>query len=67
MAIQTEQKNSRKCRIFYCDRRGDRYCCFYCDKKNRCKNHCLNYPKRCGQIFEEGKINGKMPNVWNRG
>lgn len=44
-----------KCEIFHCDKRGDRYCCFYCEKKSKCNNPCLNYPDRCGKAFEEGK------------
>ena len=44
-----------KCEIFHCDKRGDRYCCFYCEKNNKCKNPCLNHPDRCGQAFKEGE------------
>lgn len=60
MAIQEGQKDKHKCQIFHCDRRGDRYCCFYCERKNRCKNPCLNHPDRCGQAFDKtgGFING---------
>lgn len=55
MTAQGELSGSHKCQIFHCDRRGDRYCCFYCERKKKCKNPCLNRPDRCGQAFEEGK------------
>ncbi len=42
-----------KCEIFHCDKRGDRYCCHYCDRKEKCKNPCLNHPERCGKAFEQ--------------
>ena len=41
-----------KCEIFHCDKQGDRYC-FYCNRKEECKNPCHNHPERCGQAFEE--------------
>lgn len=55
MPVQEEQRDGHKCQIFHCDRRGDRYCCFYCERKKKCKNPCLNHPDRCGQAFEEEK------------
>lgn len=44
----------RKCLIFNCDRRRGSYCCADCKDKKTCKNPCLNSPKRCGQVKEEG-------------
>ena len=37
----------RMCSVFYCDQRGDRYCCADCVRAYRCDNRCLNDPKRC--------------------
>lgn len=42
------------CEIFFCDKRGDRQCCFYCEWKKKCKNHCLNNPEKCGKYFFDG-------------
>ena len=43
-----EMKEARKCRRFYCDYRGDRYCCVDCWNLRDCPNPCLNHPVRCG-------------------
>lgn len=43
------------CKIFNCDRRRGSYCCYYCLRKDRCKNPCLNGPDRCGEHKEEPK------------
>lgn len=37
----------RMCKVFYCDARGDRYCCRDCNVYDVCANHCLNDPSRC--------------------
>lgn len=37
----------RMCKVFYCDARGDRFCCRDCDVYKVCANHCLNDPSRC--------------------
>lgn len=37
----------RMCSRFYCDQRGDRYCCRDCWFRDRCGNPCLNDPSRC--------------------
>lgn len=37
----------RMCSRFYCDHRGDRYCCADCHYLG-CDNPCLNDPSRCG-------------------
>lgn len=40
-------KAARMCRVFYCDARGDRYCCRDCNVYDVCASHCLNDPSRC--------------------
>lgn len=55
MVKTAEQDTQHKCEIFHCDKRGDRYCCFYCWKKDKCKNPCHNNPEKCGKAFEEKK------------
>ena len=44
-------RKPRRCRLFHCDKRGDRYCCADCPEKKRdcCRNPCLNDPSRCNQ------------------
>ena len=37
----------RMCKVFYCDARGDRFCCRDCNVYEVCANHCLNDPSRC--------------------
>lgn len=39
------------CEIFFCDRRGERYCCYHCPGKKECKNPCVNNPEKCGKHF----------------
>ena len=46
---------ARYCRQFYCDVRGDRYCCADCRFYRDCGNPCLNHPSRCGLMDEDGK------------
>lgn len=41
------------CNIFYCDKRGDRYCCHECSRRGMCTNPCANDPKKCGQSFDK--------------
>lgn len=41
------KQGSRFCIRFYCDARGDRYCCADCHRKEACKNPCINDPSRC--------------------
>lgn len=48
------------CEIFFCDKRRERQCCYYCPGKKKCKNQCLNNPEKCGEHFiqrheKEGK------------
>lgn len=38
----------RMCQRFYCDERGDRFCCADCGRSHLCLNPCLNDPGRCG-------------------
>ena len=46
---------ARFCRQFYCDERGDRYCCADCYLRRDCGNPCLNHPSRCGLEDSDGK------------
>ena len=46
---------ARYCRQFYCDERGDRYCCADCYRRRDCGNPCLNHPSRCGLEDSDGK------------
>lgn len=41
-------KKPRMCSRFYCDDRGDRYCCEGCPRYSICRSPCLNSPDRCG-------------------
>lgn len=41
----------RKCRQFYCDHRGDRWCCK--DFPDPCGNACLNHPDKCRLVETE--------------
>ena len=38
----------RMCSRFFCDYRGDRYCCRDCWHRVYCTNPCRNDPSRCG-------------------
>ena len=40
-------KSARFCSRFFCDHRGDRYCCADCWYRADCPNPCLNHPSRC--------------------
>lgn len=42
---------SEMCEIFFCNKRKERYCCFYCDERENCKNPCLNTPDLCEKHF----------------
>lgn len=46
---------ARFCSRFYCDQRGDRYCCADCYLRRDCANPCLNHPSRCGLEDPDGK------------
>ena len=46
---------ARFCDIFYCDERGDRYCCADCHLRRDCSHPCLNHPSRCKCEDPEGK------------
>ena len=37
----------RWCKNFYCDQRGDRFCCADCWQRRDCPSPCLNHPSRC--------------------
>ena len=45
----------RMCLQFYCDARGDRYCCADCYQRRDCANPCMNHPVRCGLEDKDGK------------
>ena len=38
---------ARYCKQFYCDERGDRFCCADCHMRKDCFNPCQNHPSRC--------------------
>lgn len=44
---EKKQNTIPKCKQFNCDKLHGNYCCFYCIKKDGCKNHCLNTPEKC--------------------
>lgn len=46
----------RMCQRFYCDRRGDRYCCRDCPRSIICANPCMNHPARCGLEDKVGRV-----------
>lgn len=58
---------ARMCKQFYCDFRGDRYCCADCWQYKDCGNPCRNHPSRCGLEDPEGRTanrrggKGKLP------
>lgn len=56
MAGRTKKSadGSHMCEIFFCDKRRERHCCFYCDRKDICKNPCLNNPEVCKKHFIQG-------------
>lgn len=37
MVEPAKRDTKHRCEIFHCDRRRDRYCCFYCHMKESCK------------------------------
>ena len=45
----------RFCRQFYCEERGDRFCCADCRLQRDCANPCLNHPSRCRLVDPDGK------------
>lgn len=57
----------RFCKQFYCDERGDRYCCADCRLRPDCANPCLNHPSRCrledldGNPAKRRGGSGKLP------
>lgn len=42
-----------RCQIFSCPRlRGVSYkCCYFCDKRDKCSDRCLNTPIKCGMCI----------------
>ena len=57
------EENKHRCKIFHCDHRKDRYCCFYCGRKGCCKNPCQNNPKRCNAAFEQEDKNAHKKSI----
>ena len=49
-------KTPRMCQRFYCDFRGDRFCCADCGFSHHCVNPCLNDPSRCGLEDRTGRV-----------
>lgn len=49
-------RTPRMCQRFYCDWRGDRYCCRDCWHLQDCENPCLNDPSRCGLEDLSGRV-----------
>ena len=45
----------RFCTRFYCDQRGDRYCCVDCYLRRDCANPCQNHPSRCRLSDPDGQ------------
>ena len=45
----------RFCKQFYCEERGDRFCCADCRLQRDCANPCLNHPSRCRLVDPDGK------------
>lgn len=52
MKYEKNGRESRRCTLFYCDRRKGNFCCADCPKP--CRNRCLNSPEKCGQM-KKGK------------
>lgn len=58
---------ARFCKRFYCDQRGDRYCCADCRMYRDCAYPCQNHPVRCGLVDPDGTPakrrggSGKLP------
>ena len=46
----------RMCSRFYCDFRGDRFCCRDCRRYVICTNPCENHPSRCGLEDRTGRV-----------
>lgn len=44
---------SKRCKIFNCDRRRGSYCCYYCEKQVYCRNYCQNNPAVCKQSYDK--------------
>lgn len=55
-------KTTVMCKVFHCDHRGDRYCCSNCPRRKGCKNHCQNFPQKCGLSFEKKTERSKRSN-----
>ena len=62
----------RFCLRFYCDERGDRYCCADCRLRRDCAHPCLNHPSRCrledpiGAPAKRRGGRGKLPPIYNK-
>lgn len=53
-------KDPRMCQRFYCDYRGDRYCCADCWHRACCTNPCQNDPSRCKLEDKTGRGGGTV-------
>ena len=43
-----------KCKIFTCPKSAHitAKCCFYCEKRDKCADPCMNHPEKCGQCVK---------------
>lgn len=52
-------EHEKECRIFKCDKHNYHKCCYYCEDKHKCDDHCLNAPSLCGQYITRDFIFGR--------
>lgn len=52
-------REPRFCKQFYCDMRGDRYCCRDCWYRANCRNPCQNDPSRCRLEDTGGRVEAR--------
>lgn len=43
-------RKMRRCKNFNCDKLHGHFCCADCERREACKNPCLNHPSRCGLV-----------------
>ena len=55
--MKTERE--KECRIFKCDKHDYHKCCYYCEDKHKCDDHCLNMPSLCGQYITRDYVFGR--------
>lgn len=57
--------NSRRCKLFFCNRMRGAYCCNDCEHKRNCKNKCLNSQSKCKSARSDTEIRGMMADKGN--